>query len=64
MVLTVGKNLRPDFLVELAAFHTQVGHIKLEVRTKAGFHDRFIVIDGKEFYHVGASIKDAGKAAF
>jgi hypothetical protein len=41
-------------------FHSQVAHVKIEVRTMAGFHDRFIVIDGDEFYHVGASIKDAG----
>jgi len=28
------------------------------------FHDRFIVIDNKELYHVGASIKDLGKKCF
>jgi hypothetical protein len=64
LVLTVEKNLKPDFLVEVATFRSQVAHIKLEVRTMTGFHDRFIIIDGDEFYHVGASIKDAGKRAF
>lgn len=33
------------------------------VRTDS-FHDRFIVLDGTDAYHVGASIKDAGKRAF
>ncbi len=28
------------------------------------FHDRFIVIDNKEMYHLGASIKDLGKKCF
>lgn len=62
--LTTERNLKPDFAVEVAAFQRQVGHITLEVRTTANFHDRFIVIDGVEFYHVGASIKDAGRRAF
>lgn len=62
--LTAERNLKPDFAIEVATFQKQVGHIKLEVRTTAEFHDRFIVIDDAEFYHVGASIKDAGKRAF
>ncbi len=28
------------------------------------FHDRFIIIDNKEMYHLGASIKDLGKKCF
>lgn len=28
------------------------------------FHDRFIVIDNKELYHCGASLKDLGKRCF
>ena len=28
------------------------------------FHDRFLVIDGHTVYHIGASIKDAGKRCF
>ena len=28
------------------------------------FHDRFLVIDGKTAYHIGASLKDAGKKCF
>ena len=28
------------------------------------FHDRFLILDGKELYHIGASIKEAGKKAF
>lgn len=28
------------------------------------FHDRFMIIDGIHAYHIGASIKDAGKKCF
>ena len=28
------------------------------------FHDRFLIIDGVLAYHVGASLKDAGKKCF
>ena len=37
---------------------------KLELAKTSKFHDRFIVIDNKELYHVGASLKDLGKKCF
>ena len=36
----------------------------LKVAKTNTFHDRFIIIDNKEMYHVGASIKDLGKKCF
>ena len=36
----------------------------LEIEKTSQFHDRFIVIDNKEMYHVGASLKDLGKKCF
>lgn len=36
----------------------------LTVKKTQVFHDRFIVLDGKTVYHIGASIKDAGKKCF
>lgn len=27
-------------------------------------HDRFLILDGTEIYHIGASIKDLGKKCF
>ena len=36
----------------------------LEIAKSNKFHDRFIVIDNKETYHVGASLKDLGKKCF
>lgn len=36
----------------------------LKVAKSNKFHDRFIVIDNKELYHLVASIKDLGKKCF
>ena len=37
---------------------------RLSVKTTTDFHDRFLIIDDKEGYFIGASIKDAGKKSF
>ena len=36
----------------------------IEIRRIQHVHDRFMLIDGKELYHIGASIKDPGKKWF
>lgn len=47
---------------DIAVFNRQ--YPVLEVRHVTVFHDRFLVLDNKEGYHLGASIKDAGKKCF
>lgn len=37
---------------------------KLEIRYTDVFHDRFLIIDETLTYHIGASVKDAGKKCF
>ncbi len=37
---------------------------KIEIRVKKHFHDRFLIIDEAELYHLGASLKDLGKRWF
>ena len=37
---------------------------KLSLKFTTDFHDRFLIIDKTEVYHIGASIKDAGKKSF
>ena len=48
--------------IDIQKFNKQYPTIKL-AHTNA-FHDRFIIIDEKELYHLGASIKDLGKKCF
>ena len=61
------RNMQGDFQLVAQKFKQQrekAGHGSLEVRKDKGdFHDRFIVADEK-FFHVGASIKDAGTKVF
>jgi len=47
---------------EIADFNSQYG--KLTVKYTTEFHDRFMILDKTTLYHIGASIKDAGKKAF
>lgn len=37
---------------------------KLEVKYTKVFHDRFLILDDRIAYHIGASLKDAGKKCF
>ena len=54
----------PDFALEGKKFRTQHTSFSVTARTTKDFHDRFIIIDAKECYLLGASIKDAGNKSF
>lgn len=47
---------------DVANFNAQ--YPTLTVKKTQAFHDRFIILDGQTAYHIGASIKDAGKKCF
>ena len=47
---------------DIATFNTQYPH--LAVRYNETFHDRFLIIDDKELYLIGASLKDLGRKCF
>lgn len=47
---------------DIAQFNAQ--YASLTVKTTRMFHDRFLIIDGTTAYHIGASLKDAGKKCF
>ena len=48
--------------LDINKFNKQYPTLKVAYTNK--FHDRFIVIDNKELYHIGASLKDLGKKCF
>lgn len=54
---------KADFALEAKHFIEQHGH-RVEARKTDDYHDRFIVVDHMTVWHLGASIKDAGKKAF
>ncbi|MBF1134443.1 MAG: ORF6N domain-containing protein [[Eubacterium] brachy] len=47
---------------DITKFNAQ--YPKLLVKTTTDFHDRFLIVDKTDVYHIGASIKDAGKKSF
>ena len=47
---------------DIATFNAQ--YPKLAVRYNESFHDRFLIIDDKELYLIGASLKDLGRKCF
>ena len=47
---------------DIATFNAQ--YPRLAVRYKETFHDRFLIIDDKELYLIGASLKDLGRKCF
>lgn len=47
---------------DVVTFNTQ--YPTLTVKKTNIFHDRFIILDGSIVYHIGASVKDAGKKCF
>lgn len=48
--------------LDVKKFNEQYPTLKIASTDK--FHDRFIIIDNKELYHCGASLKDLGKKCF
>lgn len=48
--------------LDIQKFNKQYPTLKIARTNK--FHDRFIVIDNKQLYHIGASLKDLGKKCF
>lgn len=55
---SVDKKLQLD----VKKFNQQ--HSQTQIRTLKKSHDRFLIIDKKELYHIGASLKDLGKKWF
>ena len=48
--------------IDIQKFNKEYPILKIAKTNK--FHDRFIVLDNEEMYHLGASIKDLGKKCF
>ena len=47
---------------DISQFNRQ--YATLTVKKTSIFHDRFLILDGTNAYHIGASLKDAGKKCF
>jgi len=47
---------------DIEKFNAQYGGLSL--KTSAAFHDRFLIVDDKELYLIGVSLKDLGRKCF
>lgn len=56
------KGISNQLKLDLQKYNNQ--YLPINVYTFADAHDRFLIIDGTELYHIGASLKDLGKKWF
>jgi hypothetical protein len=56
------SNLTEQLKLDLKKHNQQYSEIRIEIFKKS--HDRFLIIDNKTVYHIGASLKDLGKKWF
>lgn len=61
-VLLLTKTITKQLTLDVKKANEQYGNFELKTFTKS--HDRFLIIDGQEVYHLGASLKDLGKKWF
>jgi len=61
-VLLLSKNVAKQLTLDVQKANEQYGGFELKTFTQS--HDRFLIIDKKEVYHMGASLKDLGKKWF
>jgi len=61
-VLLLSKNSSKQLALDVKKANEQYGNFETKVFNKS--HDRFLIIDGEEVYHLGASLKDLGKKWF
>lgn len=61
VIILTSKNTELNKL-DINKFNQQYPTLKLATTNR--FHDRFMVVDDKELYHIGASLKDLGKKCF
>ena len=62
VLLIMDKNKSKLTKTDIDKFNSE--YPSLEIKYTNIFHDRFIILDKKELYHLGASLKDLGKKVF
>ncbi|WP_195558553.1 virulence RhuM family protein [Bacteroides salyersiae] len=56
------QKITPQLQLDLDKHNDQ--YPPINIRTYRSSHDRFLIVDDKEVYHIGASLKDLGKKLF
>jgi ORF6N domain len=61
-VLLLSKTISKQLALDVKKANEQYGNFEIREFNKS--HDRFLIIDGSEVFHLGASLKDLGKKWF
>ena len=61
-IIIYTKTISNQLKLDSAKFNSQFNNLEVKLLTEA--HDRFLIIDEKELFHIGASLKDLGKKWF
>ncbi len=60
--MILSKSISKQMQIDVQKFDMQYPQLQIKSFNKA--HDRFLIIDNKEVYHIGVSLKDLGKKWF
>jgi hypothetical protein len=58
----VTKAISKKLKLDIEKYNAQ--HKSIQLKTSNSYHDRFLIIDDNEVYHLGASLKDLAKKVF
>jgi hypothetical protein len=61
-ILTKARSNTHTFQRAIDLYNRQYDNLKIKFSER--YHDRFIILDDKDFFHIGASIKDFGSKTF
>jgi hypothetical protein len=56
------KTISSQLSLDLKKYNAQ--YLPIEIKEFSASHDRFLILDDEEIYHIGASLKDLGKKWF
>jgi len=58
----ITQSISKQLKLDIEKYNKQYNNLTIKKSNK--FHDRFLIIDEKDIYHIGASLKDLGKKVF
>ena len=56
------SNISKQLKLDIDKYNQQYNNLKIKI--SKSYHDRFLIIDNVEVYHIGTSLKDLGKKIF
>lgn len=61
-IIIYTQSISKQLELDVQKYNKQYNNLQVKITKK--FHDRFMILDNKEVYHIGASLKDIGNKVF